>query len=253
MTPITNGLHRGDCLELMPRIPDGSVDMILCDLPYGVTENQWDTVIPMEPLWGQYRRVIKKNGAIVLTATQPFTTDLVNAGRDLFRYSMVWQKSQSTGFFNANKMPLRSHEDVLVFYTALPTYNPQMKGGSKVRYRVKPASDSSTYGKIGLHMEKVGGPKYPTSILTIPCVMDTTHPTQKPLELMEYLIRTYTDEGDLVLDNTMGSGTTPVACIRTGRRYIGMELDEEYFRTAEERVSEAEYDEKTKTTLEKWF
>ena len=233
-------LMHGDCLELMKDIQDGSVDMILCDLPYGTTQNKWDAVIPFAPLWEQYRRVCKKNAAIVLTASQPFTSSLVMSNVRDFRYSMVWDKKGTTGFQTAKIMPLRRHEDVVVFYQAKPAYNPVMevrglprkKGGSKV--------DNGCYGELR-SAESFNNEYYPTSVIEISNASKKglVHPTQKPVALMEYLIRTYTNEGDTVLDNCMGSGTTGVACVNTGRKFIGIERDDKYFDIAQKRISDA--------------
>jgi site-specific DNA-methyltransferase (adenine-specific) len=223
-----------DCIEGMKLIPDKSVDMILCDLPYGTTQNRWDSIIPFELLWEQYKRIIKPNAAIVLTSMQPFTTDLIQSNRKMFRYSLVWSKSQVTGFLNAKKQPLRSHEDILVFYQKQPTYNPKMTQGKKVL---------KTTGKGSMNYEKFTYKPhysewyYPKSIIEIPQQrVKGGHPTQKPVALFEYLIKTYTNEGETVLDNCMGSGTTAVACINTNRNYIGFELSEEYCKIAEERI-----------------
>jgi len=233
-------LMQGDCLERMKEIPDGSVDMILCDLPYGTTACKWDTVIPFEPLWAQYKRVIKKNGAIVLFGSQPFTSALVMSNPKDFRYSMVWDKKGTTGFQTAKIMPLRRHEDVVVFYQSKPTYNPAMetrgaprkKGGSKV--------DNGCYGELR-SAESFNNVYYPTSVIEISNASKKglVHPTQKPVALMEYLIRTYTQEGETVLDNCMGSGTTGVACVNTNRNFIGIEKDEKYFEIARVRIETA--------------
>lgn len=241
---MTRLLH-GDCLKLMSEIPNGSVDMVLCDLPYGITACKWDTIIPFEPLWAHYRRVCKKNAAIVLTASQPFTSALVMSNIGMFRYSMVWIKSTPTGYLNAKKMPLRAHEDVLVFYSKLPSYNPIMSTGH-VRKTALTVKRSCT--KTGVYRTQKGVTsydstnRYPKShILTSTdkqrCVL---HPTQKPVALMEYLIHTYTNEGETVLDNCMGSGTTGVACVNTGRNFIGIEMDDHYFEVASKRIKEAE-------------
>lgn len=223
----------------MKDIPDKSIDMILCDLPYGVTaRNKWDCVIPFEKLWEQYKRVIKENGAIVLTATQPFTTDLIQSNRKCFKYSLVWSKGQVTGFLNAKKQPLRSHEDILVFYQKPPTYNPEMTKGKKVLKST--GCDSTNYGKF-TYKPHYSEWYYPKSIIEIPQKrFKGGHPTQKPVELMEYLIKTYTNEGETVLDNCMGSGTTGVACKNLNRNFIGIELDEKYFDIAQKRIKAAQ-------------
>jgi len=223
----------------MKELPDGCVDLVLCDLPYGTTACKWDTVIPFEPLWAQYRRIAKKNAAIVLTASQPFTTALIASNMRDFRYCWVWRKSRATGFQNANRMPMKEHEDVAVFYRVQPTYNPQ---------GVVPFGRINKRGSVG---ENWGGDgslvneysqkltNYPRSVLDIPVAGSTVHPTQKPVELMEYLIKTYTNDGEVVLDNCMGSGTTAVACKETGRHYIGIEIEPKYCDIARRRVAEA--------------
>lgn len=225
-------LHLGDCLELMKDLPDASVDLILCDLPYGTTQNKWDSVIPFAPLWLEYKRVCK--GAVVLTAAQPFTSSLVMSNAEGFKYQWVWEKSKPTGHLNAKKQPLRKHEDVVVFYRKQCTYNPQ---GLKDTHAVVSRTNRGNYGDCSKTtvQTKTG---YPTSILQFPTTVGV-HPTQKPVELMEYLIRTYTNEGDVVLDNCMGSGTTGVACANTGRKFIGMEMDAEYFDIASSRIGQA--------------
>lgn len=233
-------LKRGDCLELMAGIPDKSVDLILCDLPYGTTQNKWDTVIPFDALWHHYVRISR--GAIVLTAAQPFTSALIMSNAKSFKYTWVWDKANSTGFLNAKKQPLRRTEDVVVFYDTQPTYNPQMEVRGKPRkkggYVKKDGSDN--YGSFK-SVESVSNEYYPTNLIEISNAnrSEKCHPTQKPVALMEYLIKTYTNEGDTVLDNCMGSGTTGVACANTNRKFIGMELDSDYFRIARRRISEA--------------
>lgn len=234
-------LLHGDCLELMKEIPDGSVDMVLCDLPYGTTRNKWDSVIQFEPLWDEYLRVCKPNAAIVLFSQMPFTATLVNSCRDLFRYEWIWQKTQGTGHLNAKKMPMKIHENVLVFYRNLPVYNPQWGSGDP--YTATYSTHSSNYGKQRDNITTVNdGKRYPTDVIQFPKQASDRHlhPTQKPVTLLEYLVKTYTNPGDLVLDNCMGSGSTGVACINTGRRFIGMELDKGYFDIAVNRITEAE-------------
>ena len=235
-------LRMGDCLALMNDIPSGSIDLILCDLPYGTTACKWDTVIPFEPLWAQYRRIAKRNAAIVLTASQPFTSALVMSNLRDFRYSLVWDKvNKYTGYANANKMPMRRHEDILIFYGALPTFNKQYRQG-------RPFVSRST-GGAGQHMGRTGLPEDRQTVNTglhNPCsIIDIKgdnkreaglHPTQKPVALMEYLIRTYSNEGDTVLDNCMGSGTTGVSAKRLNRKFIGIERDETYFNIAKKRI-----------------
>ena len=224
----------GDCLELMNDIPDGSIDMILCDLPYGTTKNKWDSVIPFEPLWEQYNRVIKDNGAIVLFSQMPFTVDLVASNYKDFRYEWIWEKLSASGHLNANRMPMKKHENILVFYKKLPTYNPQFTEGKP--YVATYSTHSSNYGKQKDNITTINdGKRYPVDIIKFNNDRGL-HPTQKPVELLEYLIKTYTNEGEIVLDNCMGSGSTGVACMNTGRRCIGFELDKQYFDIASERL-----------------
>ena len=232
-------IRQGDCLELMKEIPDKSVDMVLCDLPYGTTRNKWDSVIPLNKLWKQYERIIKDNGAIVLFSQMPFSAELVHSNLKLFKYEWIWQKDNGTGFLNAKKMPLKIHENILVFYKKLPLYNPQMRTGFKP-YKCKQGRHSANYGAYEQgHITESNGERYPIDIIKFK--KDSgLHPTQKPVELLEYLIKTYTNEGETVLDNCMGSGSTGVACINTNRNFIGMELDEHYFQIAKERLEQHE-------------
>lgn len=228
-------LLNGDCLELMKNIPDKSIDMILCDLPYGTTHNKWDNVIPMEPLWEQYNRIIKDHGAIILFSQMPFGASLIMSNPKMFRYEWIWEKNQPVGFLNAKKMPLRKHENILVFYKHLPTYNPQ--GLIELDEPIQDEGTTNGKGCYGVADKSFirTHKNYPTDIITFS--KDTGyHPTQKPVALLEYLIKTYTNEGDLVLDNCMGSGSAGVACVNTNRDFIGMELNEEYFKIACERI-----------------
>lgn len=237
-----NTIYNEECLEGMKKIEDKSVDMILCDLPYGTTRNKWDSIIPFDELWREYNRIIKDNGAIVLTSAQPFTSSLVMSNIKNFKYSWTWDKKLSTGHLNAKKQPLRRTEDICIFYKKPPTYNPQIVKRDKKR--VDKASGKVVLGdgkqSYGEHMH-VGGEydfRYPTNILEFSNAnrKNKTHPTQKPLELFEYLIKTYTNEGETVLDNCMGSGTTAIACINTNRNYIGFELDEGYYKASLDRI-----------------
>lgn len=231
-------IRNNDCLIEMESIADQSIDMILCDLPYGTTACKWDSIIPIDSLWSLYKRIIKKNGAIVLTAAQPFTTVLISSNFNDFRYDLKWIKKAATGFYNANRMPLRAHEDILVFYKSLPTYNPQKTQGKP--YRCTRGSASHVYvGKDLTETNNESGERFPLSWVEIKRDKEKLHPTQKPVALMEYLIRTYTNENDVVLDNCMGSGTTGVACVNSGRHFVGIEKDPEYFRIAKERIEEA--------------
>lgn len=234
---IQVSLRGGDCLILMDDLPDKSIDMILCDLPYGTTSrNKWDSIIPTDKLWAQYKRIIRDGGAIVLFAQQPFACDLIQSNRKWFRYEWIWEKSCAVGFLNANRMPLRAHENILVFYNKLPTYNPQKT--NEKPYRAKSGNRTSTnYGIFNSDYRTVNldGKRYPRDVIRFNGETGY-HPTQKPVPLCEYLIKTYTNEGELVLDNCMGSGTTGLACVNTNRRFIGMELDKEYLRIAKERL-----------------
>lgn len=258
-------LWQGDCLELMKNIHDGSVDMILCDLPYGTTRCEWDVRIPFEPLWEQYNRIIKPNGAIVLFSAQPFTTDLINSQRNLFRYEIIWEKTQPTGFYNAKKMPLRRHENILVFYKKLPTYNP-IKSKLSDEYikshlvpigKTRKVSDWHFVagGFVGTCSKEAAekysytddGTRYPTDIIKFSNWNGTLfgnkaktvkHQTTKPVPILEYLIKTYTNEGDVVLDNCMGSGSTGVACINTNRSFIAIELNNNFYEIAKDRILE---------------
>jgi site-specific DNA-methyltransferase (adenine-specific) len=237
-------LYKGDCLDLFKNIEDKSVDMILCDLPYEVTKNKKDIKIPFEPLWENYERVIKDNGAIVLFAQGIFYVDLVNSNRNLFRYDIVWDKKLTTGFLNAKRMPLRQHEHIAVFYKKPPTYNPQFKKGKPLHSKGKSYKDkdpkNQNYGKFDSTDDSRAGStdKYPTSIFSFqkPHPSVAVHRTEKPVDLLKELISTYTNPGDLVLDNTMGSGNTGVAALELDRRFIGIEMDLEYFDLAVERI-----------------
>lgn len=217
----------GDCLDIMTRIPSKSVDMVLCDLPYGITQNKWDSTIPLDLLWHEYKRIVKENGAMVFTANQPFTSSLIASNKGFFKYSLVWEKTLKTNFLNAKKQPLRCHEDIVVFYRKQCTYNPQglvegkILGGNKL---------TPSYGKWKSGNSNQQHTNYPSSIIKIPNPNHgNVHPTQKPLALFEYLIRTYTNPGDVVLDNCVGSGTTALACIESNRRFIAIENDRKYY------------------------
>lgn len=227
-----NLLH-GDCLELMKDIPDGSVDLILCDLPYGTTQNKWDSVIDLQSMWSEYKRVCR--GAVVLTAQTPFDKVLGASNLPMLRYEWIWRKEAGTGFLNAKKAPLKDHENVLVFYGKPPTYNPQMRTGFKP-YKCTKGGETSNYNASGIVTTESNGERYPLTVLDFPRDKAKIHPTQKPVSLMEYLIRTYSNEGDTVMDNCMGSGTTGVACVNTKRDFIGIEMDDKYFQIASDRI-----------------
>lgn len=225
---------RGDCFEHMANIPDGSVDMILCDLPYGTTQNKWDAVIPFYDLWREHWRIAKPGAAIVLTAAQPFTSALVMSQPQHFKYSWVWKKEAGTGLLNAKKQPLRDHEDVLVFYKSQPRYNPQWGIGKP--YRQTKGGETENYNPSGKVVTESDGRRYPKTVLEFSRDRNKLHPTQKPVALFEYLIRTYTDEGMTVLDNCAGSGTTAIAAENAGRNWICIERDPDYYAKATERV-----------------
>lgn len=232
-----NEIHQMDCLEGMALLPDRSIDLIYCDLPYGVTENEWDTVIPSGPLWAQYNRLIKDNGAIVLHSQQPFTTDLINGNRKHYRYNWVWSKTYCTGAWSVKQRPMREHEDICVFYRKRCTYNPQMREGA-MKTRKEKRITSSNYKEYTMQA-RTSNLYYPKSILHFPAVRRKgQHPTEKPVPLAEYIIRTYTNPGDIVLDNCMGSGTTAVAAEKAGRHWIGFETCGEYVARANERLRE---------------
>jgi site-specific DNA-methyltransferase (adenine-specific) len=233
-------LLHGDCLELMKSIQYGSVDMILCDLPYGTTRNKWDATIPFYLMWGQYERIIKDSGAIVLFSQPPFDKTLAVSNIKLFRYEWIWEKSKATGHLNAKRCPMKAHENILVFYKNLPIYNPQGLVKKEVpTIRKGENGNGSNYGKSDKDAVQEFE-NYPRDILIFGSEGKTVHPTQKPVALLEYLVKTYTNEGDIVLDNCMGSGSTGVACVNTGRRFIGMELDKGYFDIAVQRIADAQ-------------
>ena len=243
---VINKIYNMDCLEGMKAIPDKSIDLILCDLPYGTTACSWDNIIPFEPLWEQYERIIKDNGAVVLTASQPFSSALVMSNPKLFRYEWVWDKKNPTNFAMANKQPLKYHEAILVFAKKQTEYYP-IKWRGKPNHKqglLKNDQQSEVYGKIKRTKDNLSGMKYPRSIIEISkhSSQGGLHPTQKPVALFEYLVKTYTNEGDVVLDNCMGSGTTAIACLNTNRKYIGFEIDEDYFETANKRIKEYQKD-----------
>lgn len=240
-------LIQGDCLQEMQNIPDGSVDMILADLPYGTTQNKWDSIIPMDELWKQYKRIVKDDGAIVLFGSQPFTSVLITSNLKMYKYDWVWKKNKFTNFLNAKRQPMRAFETISVFYKKQPTFNriPHRDGVHKSFVKPK---DTEHAGNYGAHSKKgkdciESKIKAAIDVLEIECVHPQSkeyikHPTQKPTALLEYLVKTYTNEGETILDNTMGSGTTAIACMNTNRRFIGIELDEHYFAIAKKRVEE---------------
>ena len=233
-------LYKGDCLEIMRDIPDKSVDMILCDLPYGTTSCKWDSVIPFEPLWEQYNRIIKDNGAIVLFGSEPFSSALRMSNIKDYKYDLKWQKDQGSDFMLAKKKPLKDYEDIAVFYKKQPTYNPQMREGFKEW--TKKDSGNNIIGHLDKQekaqiKQSIGNKRYPISILKFNRIRNGLHPTQKPVELLEWLITTYTNENEVVLDNAMGSGSTGEACMKTNRNFIGIEQDDKYFEIAYNRIN----------------
>ena len=264
---FVNKVLEGDCLDIMPQLPDKSIDMILCDLPYGTTQNKWDSVIDLGRLWSEYKRIIKANGAIVLTAQGIFTAKLILSNEAWFKYKIVWIKSKSTNFLNAKKQPLRKHEDICVFYKKQPVYNPQMTAGESYDKGTRKAQNTGSYGDFSpVHVRSNGG-RYPNDVLFVPedegiALQDdflyfktaesegpVYHPTQKPVELGRYLVRTFTNPGDIVLDNACGSGSFLLSAALEGRRYIGIEKNEDvllhkvkaidYIKVAEMRLSKA--------------
>ena len=234
-------LFLGDCLDVMKDLPDNEIDLILCDLPYQMISCDWDSLIPLEPLWKQYNRIAKENAAMVFTASQPFTTILISSNIKNFRYEWIWEKPQGTNPMAAKFMPLKSHENILVFYRKKPTYNPQMWQSTPYSgFKSNTKNIGEAYGNLkSQHRDNTDGSRYPKTVLKFKQEKGY-HPTQKPVPLMEYLIKTYSNEGDLVLDNTLGSGTTGVAAIQCNRRFIGIESDKSYYDIAMKRIQQAE-------------
>lgn len=233
-------IYHGNCLEVMRDLPASSVDMVLSDIPYGQTQNAWDEPIPFGPMWEQLRRIAKQNAAIVLMAAQPFASQLICSNLKDFRYDLIWRKNKPTGFLNANRQPLRIHEHILMFYRKPPLYTPQKTQGHEPGHAATQSSASRNYG--AQRPQSYGGntDRHPNSVIDVPIINNDSpekvHPTQKPTELMAWLIRSYTKPGDVVLDFAMGSGTTGVACNETRREFIGIELQEDYFQVAATRL-----------------
>jgi site-specific DNA-methyltransferase (adenine-specific) len=230
-------LYCGDCLEIMPLIEE-KVDMILCDLPYGTTACSWDTIIPFDRLWDCYNRLVYDKSAIVLTASQPFTSKLIMSNLSMFRYEWIWEKEQGVGGMLANKMPLKSHENICVFYKNLPIYNPEYEKGKPYTIIRNSSREDSVYGKIGKekYFSENDGKRYPKSVIKIKRDTDYVHPTQKPIELGRYFVRTYTNKEGIVLDNTSGSGSFLLSAEMEGRRWIGIEISEKYCEIAKKRI-----------------
>ncbi|WP_308525067.1 site-specific DNA-methyltransferase [uncultured Tissierella sp.] len=263
---MINNVFEGDCLEVMKLIEDTSIDMILCDLPYGHTQNKWDSIIPLDLLWEEYERIIKPNGAIVLTSSGMFTAQLMLSNPKMFKYKMIWVKSKSTNFLNAKKQPLRKYEEVCVFYKRQPTYNPQMTEGEPYDKGMRKNQLSGSYGDFEPVHVKSNGDRYPTDVIyfkTAESEGDVVHPTQKPVELGRYLVRTFSKPGDVVLDNTFGSGSFIVSALLEGRNFIGIEKNEDvelfknetidYIEIAKNRIKEAwdSLDERKKKKVKK--
>lgn len=235
-------LLKGDCLQLMAGMPDNSVDMVCCDMPYGTTKCRWDTTICLETLWLHYNRVVKPDGAIILFAQTPFDKVLGSSNLKHLRYELVWEKSHPTGHLNARKMPLKAHENIMVFYRSLPVYNPIFTQGHPRKVATKRKDESPVYGAQKIDSITYDSTeRYPRSVLKFPSDKQKSnlHPTQKPVALIEWLVKTYSNPGDVVLDNAMGSGTTGVACKNLGRRFIGIELDDHFYKVAKDRIDAA--------------
>jgi len=238
---LLNKIHNQDCLETLKRIPDGSVDLILTDPPYGLTKNVWDKAPNLSELWIEWERVIKPNGAVIITAQQPFSTDVICSNRTSFRYDLIWEKSRTTGFLNANKMPMRCHEHILVFYKELPSFNPQKTKGNPnhiTNGKISSKGKNNNYGDFEQLVRYRTEDKCPRSVLYFEQndPNQIIHPTQKSLDLFRWLIKSYSNENDIVFDGYMGSGTTAVASIIENRRFIGSELNKKYFDKATKRV-----------------
>ena len=241
---MINQIFNEDCLIGMQRIPDGSIDMVLVDPPFGSTNCQWDKRIPFEPLWAQYKRICKKNAAIVIFSQLPFSAELIMSNLKMFRYEWVWEKNLGTGFLNINRMPMRCHENILVFYQMLPVYNPQFNEGETYKRTCKDYIGGVYRPRKRSYTNINNGKRYPRDVIkfksTIGQLKERFHSTQKPVDLLEYLIKTYTNEGETVLDNCIGSGSTAVACVNTNRKFIGFETEMKYCEIARRRIEEAQ-------------
>jgi site-specific DNA-methyltransferase (adenine-specific) len=229
-----------DCFDVFSFIEDKSIDAIICDLPYGTTQNKWDSVLPLDKLWNEYKRILKGGGCIVLFGNQPFTSDLIYSNRDWFKYEIIWDKGRASGHLNAKIMPLRKHDNILIFAKKKTTYNPQFTNGDSYTRTSKSETCRGNYGKHKDSTIVNDGYRYPTTIFYEPIgrQQNKTHPTEKPIGLLEMLVKTYTNEGDMVLDNTMGSGTTNLACLKLNRKSIGIEKEKQYYDVAVRRASE---------------
>lgn len=236
---IINSIFEGDCIQVMKQFPDKCIDMILCDLPYGTTQNKWDSIIPLDELWAEYKRIIKDNGAIVLTSQGLFTAQLMMSNPKQFKYKWVWEKSKPTNFLNAKKQPLRKYEDVCVFYKKQPVYNPQMVKGEPYDKGVRKNQLSGSYGDFQPVHVHSDGERYPTDVIyfkTAECEGDVIHPTQKPVEMGRYFIKTYTNPGALVLDNTFGSGSFLLSALLEGRNFVGIEKNKDVHLFKEQQI-----------------
>ncbi len=239
-TKLKNTIFEGDCLEKLKLIDDKSIDMVLCDLPYGTTQNKWDSPIDLEMLWAEYDRVVKDNGAIVLFSQGVFTAKLIISNSKNFKYKYTWEKSKPTNFLNAKKQPLRKHEDICVFYKKQPTYNPQMTKGKPYSKGIRKSQLSGSYGDFKPVLVESNGDRYPTDVIyfkTAESEGKVYHPTQKPLSLMRFLIRTYSNKNDIILDNAFGSGTTLIACCLEGRYFTGIELNKESYQFKKKKIN----------------
>jgi len=236
-SPSPYRLYQGDCLDIMPTLEAGSIDAVVTDPPYGTTACKWDSVIPFAPMWKGVKHVLKERGACVLFGSQPFTSALVMSNVEWFKYDWIWNKNLPTGFLDAKRRPMNDYETISIFSNGATVYNPQNLTKKKKKKHRK--EGTSVYGRFGLNYESSEYGNFPRRVIRFSRVNNTVHPTQKPIALLEYLIKTYTNEGDTVLDFTMGSGTTGVACMNTGRNFIGIELDPDYYAIAQERIEEA--------------
>lgn len=232
-------LHHGDCIEILPTLPAESVHAIITDLPYGTTQAEWDSVIPFDFMWSQVNRLLVSNGVFITTASQPFTSDLINSNRELFKYEIIWKKTRASGHLDARRKPMKIHENILVFSKGQTTYNPQFTKGEKYISKHKGGRTSDLYGSSNAHVSENAGVRFPVSVVEFTNEFDNQHPTQKPTSLFQYLIMTYTNAGDTVLDFVMGSGTTGVSCVQTGRNFIGIEKEKKYFELAKSRIMQA--------------
>lgn len=232
-------LWNEDCMETLKRLPDGSVDLMLTDIPYGTTQNEWDNLPHLAAIWFEWERILKPNGAWIFTAQQPIAADLIMSRRGFFRYEWIWEKTQGTGHLNANRMPLKIHENILVFYRMLPTYNPQrIKSGKRIVKRNGEKAKTTNYGNFTEISKSEYDSFLPVDIIKFDRDAEQLHPTQKPLDLFRYLIKTYSNEGDIVFDGYSGSGTTAAACIKEKRHFIGSELNKEYYDLSVKRLTE---------------